>query len=160
MSWFSNVNVDDLPDNPNELPNNTYKFRVTSAEIKPTKSGDKTGITFKYQIVEGPYSNFFPLSDWTRVPDSNTKSDEIERMLMYLKMRLVAFGFTMDEIQKFDEKSVDKCVGREFYGTTSCKKTKDNQGNERTQISVVKFDPIGEGSNTEVDFPDLDESPF
>lgn len=152
MSWFANVDVDDVPDNPNELPNNTYKFQVTSAVLKPTNSGDKTGITFKYQIVDGSWSNFFPLVDWVRVPDGNSKPDEVNRMLSYIKMRLLAFGFTPDEIQEFGPEMVDKCIKRTFYGTTSTKK--DNQGN--TNIKVMKFDPIGEGSDTIIDFPDDD----
>lgn len=152
MGWFDSVNVDDIPDNPNELPNNTYKFQVTSAELKPTRDGSKTGITFKYQIIEGAWSNFFPLVDWVRVPDANTKPDEIERMLSYLKMRLLAFGFTPDEIQGFEPGSEVKCLQRAFYGTTSAKKSDDNN----IQIRVQKFDPIGEGSDTVVDFPDSD----
>lgn len=152
MGWFSTVNVDDIPDNPNELPNNTYKFQVTSVELKPTKDKSKTGITFKYQIIEGAWSNFFPLVDWVRVPDANTKPDEIERMLSYLKMRLLAFGFSLDEIQEFDKGDEIKCLRREFWGTTYAKKGDDNN----TQIRVQKFDPIGDGSDTEIDFPDND----
>jgi hypothetical protein len=148
MGFFDSVNVDDIPDNPNELPNNTYKFQVISAELKPTKNNDKTGITFKYQIVEGAWSNFFPLVDWCRVPDNNVKPDEVQRMLSYLKMRLIAFGFSPEEIQAFDPDDVSKCVGREFYGTTSAKKDGEN-----TQIRVQRFDPIGDGM---VDFPDAD----
>jgi len=148
MSWFSDVNVDDIPDNPNELPNNTYKFQVISAVLAPTKQGDKTGITFKYQIIEGSYSNFFPLVDWVRVPDANTKKDEIQRMLSYLKMRLLAFGFSTEEIQAFGPEMVEKCIGRVFYGTTSSKKDGDN-----VQIRVQKFDPVNEGG---IDWPDDD----
>lgn len=161
MSWFANVDVDDVPDNPNELPNNTYKFQVISAVLKETtqkydSAGQaiptKTGITFKYQILDGSWNNFFPLVDWVRVPDANTRKDEMDRMLSYIKMRLLAFGFSTDEIQQFGPEMVDKCIKRSFYGTTSMKK--DNQGN--TNIRVVKFDPIGDGANTIVDFPDDD----
>lgn len=149
MSWFANVEIDDIPDNPNELPNNTYTFQVTSAILKPTRDGGKTGITFKYQIVEGSWSNFFPLVDWVRVPDDKTNPSEVQRMLSYLKMRLLAFGFSPEEIQDFGPDMVDKCLNRRFYGTTSAKKD-DNTGN--TNIKVVKFDPINDGANTMVDF--------
>lgn len=138
MSWFSNVNVNDIADNPNELPNNTYHFKITQAELKPTNDGSKTGITFRYQIMSGAYSTFFPLVDWVRVPDANTKSDEVERMLSYLKMRLLAFGYSIEEIQEFGPDMVKGCIGKEFYGTTSMRKDKDNQVN----IRVTKFDPI------------------
>jgi hypothetical protein len=159
MSWFAQRNVDDIPDNPNELPNNTYKFRVISAVLKPTQpkqvngvmQAPKTGITFKYQIVEGSWANFFPLSDWVRVPDENCKPDEIDRMLSYLKMRLLAFGFTPDEIQDFGPGSEQKCVNKEFYGTTSAKKDEKTQN---INIKVVKFDSISDGVDSMVDFGD------
>ncbi|MFE1914999.1 hypothetical protein [Streptomyces anandii] len=137
MGFFDSVNVDDIPDNPNELPNNTYKFQVISAVLDKTKNGDKTGITFKYQIIEGPWSNFFPIVDWVRVPDGNVKPDEVQRMLSYLKMRLLAFGFSIDEIQTFDNSSVSDCINRVFYGTTFLKKADDN-----TQIRIQKFDSL------------------
>jgi hypothetical protein len=141
-SWFDDVDVDDIPDNPNELPNSTYKFKVTSAKFAPTQAGDKRGITFKYQIVEGSWSNFFPLVDWVRVPDKGMAKDEKERMLSYLKMRLLGFGFAPEDIQSFGPGMVMETLNREFYGTTSAKKDKDN----RTNIKVVKFDPIEDGA--------------
>lgn len=153
-SFFGGTDVDDVPDNPNELPNNTYKFRVTAAKFGKTNAGDKVGITFKYQIVEGSWSSFFPLNEWVRVPEPSLSKDERERMLSYLKMRLLAFGFVPEEIQKFGPKMVNDCVGREFYGTTSAKRDKDN----RMNIRVVKFDPIGEddgmgmGSDEDIDY--------
>jgi hypothetical protein len=156
MSFFSGRSVDDIPDNPNELPNNTYKFQVIGAKLAHTqnKTGQsgfvpKLGITFKYQIVEGAWSNFFPITDWCQVPDENTPEDKQERMLSYLKMRLLAFGFTPDEIQEFGPGDVEKTINRVFYGTTSMKKEKGN-----TQIRVQKFDPIDNGVDTMIDFGD------
>ena len=150
MGWFSTVNVDDIPDDPNALPNNTYKFQVISAKLAPTKDSTKTGITFKYQILEGAWSNFFPLVDWVQVPDERTKPDEIERMLSYLKMRLLAFGFSSDEIQEFEPGHELKCINRNFYGTTFSKK----QDNGNPQIRVQKFDPIDDSSDEGSMFPD------
>ncbi|MFF5977047.1 hypothetical protein ACFY7C_36705 [Streptomyces sp. NPDC012769] len=159
MSWFSGHNVDDIADNPNELPNNTYKFQVISAEVKPTKDNSKTGITFKYQIMEGAYANFFPLTDWVRVPDANTKPDEIERILSYLKMRLIAFGFSPDEIANMGPETIAQTKGRMFYGNTSLKRDeKSGQAN----IRVIRFNPL----NDDQDMSDLsgfstdDDRPF
>jgi hypothetical protein len=157
-SWFSNTNIDDIPDNPNELPNNTYHFKVTDAQLKPTKDSSKTGITFRYQIIKGSWSNFFPLVDWVRVPDDKVSPDQLQRLLSYLKMRLLAFGFTPEEIQEFGPDSEKKCIGREFYGTTSIRKD-ENTGN--TNVKVVKFDPIGDGADTLIDFGNKDgDTPF
>lgn len=152
-SFFGDTDVDDVPDNPNELPNNTYKFRVTAAKFGKTNAGDKVGITFKYQIVEGSWSSFFPLNEWVRVPEKSMPKDEKQRILSYLKMRLLGFGFTPEEIQKFSPGMVSDCVHREFYGTTSAKKDKDN----RINIKVVKFDPIGE--DDDMGMGDSDEDP-
>lgn len=146
MGYFDDVDVDDIPDNPNELPNNTYLFQVIDAKVGPTKDGSKTGILFKYQIIEGPWSSFFPLADWVRVPDKNTKPDEIGRILSYLKMRLLAWGFTVNDIKAFgpgDEQNARNC---RFYGTTSAKKDGDN-----TNFRIVKFDPLDNGVGDGID---------
>jgi hypothetical protein len=146
-SWFEGSDVDDIPDNPNELPNNTYKFRITAVQHRPTKDNSKTGITFKYQIVEGSWSTFFPLVDWVRTPEASMPQDEKQRLLSYLKMRLMAFGFDMGEIQSFGPSALDKCLNREFWGTTNSRKNEDGSVN----IKVVTFAPISDGV---VDFPD------
>lgn len=145
--WFSDVEIDDIPDDPNALPNNTYKFKVTSAVFAKTKTDPskpdkviKDGITFKYQIVEGAWSSFFPLVDWVQVPDKNTKADEVSRMLSALKMRLLAFGFTVEEIKDFSPDMVSDCVHKSFYGTTYLRKDAKNGG--QTNIKVTTFAPV------------------
>lgn len=139
MSYFDDEDVNEIPDNPNELPNDTYKFKVISAEKKPTNDGSKTGIVFKYQIIEGPWSTFFPISDWVQVPDKNTRKDEKRRMLSNLKMRLLAWGFTIDEISEFGPGSEKDCIGRTFFGTSFLKKDLKSQ---QTNIRLSKFSPI------------------
>lgn len=152
-SWFDDVDIDDIPDNPNVLPNNTYKFRVISAKLGPTRDESKVGITFKYQIVEGAFSTFFPLIDWIQVPDGNTKREDKTRMLSYLKMRLLAWGFTTDEIKAFKPGYELKTVNRVFFGTTFVQKGKNGNTDN---IKVQKFDPIDGGSGSDlVDFPEV-----
>jgi hypothetical protein len=63
-------------------------------------------------------------------------------MLSYIKMRLLAFGFSPEEIQNFGPNMISQCVNRSFYGTTFAKKDKENNNN----IRVVKFDPIDDPS--------------
>lgn len=141
MSFFDGEDVNEIPDNPNELPNDTYKFQVISAELKPTNDGSKTGIVFKYQILEGPWKSFFPISDWVQVPDQNTRKDEKGRMLSNLKMRLLVWGFPIEEIQAFGKGSEKDCIGRTFYGTTFLKKDLKTQ---QSNIRISKFAPITE----------------
>lgn len=148
MSFFDDVNVDDIPDDPNALPNDTYKMKVTEAKIGPTQNGDKTGITFRYQIIEGSWKTFYSLTDWVRVPDGKENPEERPRMLSYLKTRLIGFGFDSDEIKSFGKETVEECVGRVFWGTTSSKKVNGNNN-----IRVGKFDPVSEDS-PEIDFGD------
>lgn len=142
-SFFDDVDIDDIPDNPNELPNNTYHFRITGAKLAPTKPKPhvepKMGITFKYQIVKGSWSTFFPISDWVRVPDKSMTKEDKKKTLSWLKMRLLAWGFSLEEIQKFSPSMVDECLNREFYGTTS---TKTENG--RVNTRVMKFDPLND----------------
>lgn len=159
MGYFGDVDIDDIPDNPNELPNNTYLFQVTAAEVGPNKAKDKTQIAFKYQIIDGAWQSFFPLGDWVRVPDNKTKPEEIGRMLSYLKMRLLAWGFTIPEIQAFGKGDEKKTIGRKFYGTTSAKKDGDN-----TNFRIVRFDPYDNGVGNDMDgmteFAPESDSPF
>jgi hypothetical protein len=150
MGFFDNIDIDDVPDNPNELPNDTYKFEVTSAKLGPTKDNSKIGITFKYQIIEGPWATFFPISDWVQVPDEKTPRDQVVRMLSSLKMRLLAFGFTPDQIKTWDKGHEMQCIKKRFFGTTGRQKREGQTDN----IRVLKFDPIGDGADTLVDFPD------
>jgi hypothetical protein len=149
-SWFDDaeVDIDDVPDNPNELPNNTYLFEVVQAKHSPTKNNaSKEGITFKYQIVQGPWSSFFPITDWSETPVKGvTPKDKAQLMLSYVKMRLLAFGYSVDEIRSVaNPNNIGQCVGRKFYGTTKVTKNKDGQ----TQIRVVKFDPFDGGVNSD-----------
>lgn len=147
MSYFDDVDANEIPDNPNELPNDTYKMKVIAAKLAPTNAGDKTGITFKYQIIEGPWSTFFPISDWVQVPDGKMTKDDRTRHLSNLKMRLLAWGFELEEIQRFGKDSEKECIGRTFYGTTSLKK--DLKANT-TNIRIFKFAPLTGGNDDEV----------
>jgi hypothetical protein len=157
FDFFDGVDVDDIPDNPNELPNNTYKFKVTSAKFAETKGGGKFGITFKYQICEGPWSTFFPLTDWVRVPTKSEglPKDERDRMLAYLKMRLIGFGYTVDELPKIGPKNIGDATGRVFYGTTSSRRDGD-----RVNYKVWKFDPVTEDDNLGINTGDDDDPDF
>lgn len=139
MSFFSGQNADDIPDNPNELPNNTYTMQVIDAKYGPTKGGDKMGILFKHQIIEGAWQTFFPLVDWIEVPTDNTPADKVGRMLSALKMRLLAFGLTIKEIQDFGPDQVNELIGKVFYGTTFAKKD-DRTG--QANIRVQTFAPV------------------
>lgn len=147
-SWFGNRDIDDIPDDPNSLPNNTYVFQVTGAKLGPTKDKSKNGITFRYQIIEGAWSTFFPITDWVQVPDDSVKAEEVDRMLSSIKMRLLAFGFPPEKIQKFGPKMVESCIGRKFFGTTNIRKDK----NDQNQIRVQRFDPY----NPSADYTDDD----
>lgn len=144
MGFFDGVDIDDVPDNPNELPNDTYKFEVISAKLGPTKDKSKTGITFKYQIIEGGWSTFFPISDWVQTPEEGkTAKDDAIRMLSALKMRLLAFGFESDEIQTWDKGDEMKCIKRRFFGTTGRQKREGQTDN----IRVIKFDTLDSGDS-------------
>jgi hypothetical protein len=157
-SFFEGIDdIDEIPDNPNELPNNTYEFEVIHAEYGPTKAGDKVGISFKYQILRGAYSSFYPLSDWVQIADSSAPVADRKRMLSWLKNRLLAWGFTPEEMRTVASKDgIKDTIGRKFYGTTRL--TKQNDGNPN--IRVVKFDPIDTEDSEDLLGDSDNETPF
>lgn len=102
MSFFDNVkNLDEIPDDPFGIPDGTYKIRVIEATHNPTKNDqNKFGLLLKYQVIEGPYSNAFPFTEWLHTPGQNDDPSDVNIMRSYanLKKHFLAFGFGADEL--------------------------------------------------------------
>src|SRR5690349_19354591 len=69
------IDIDEIPDNPNHLPEGTYTCRITKAVLKKTNAGDKVGLTLTYQIQDGEYKTMFPFTEWLWVPTSPSGDD-------------------------------------------------------------------------------------
>lgn len=143
------INIDEIPDNPNHLPEDVYTCRVTKAVMALTKKKDKVGLTITYQITEGPFKTSFPFSEWLQVPrssDIHTEDDKVEaqRMLSKIKNRYIAMGIPADEMKDVQTQDL---LNRLVKVRT---KNKTQDGTERINISsVMAVD--GEGSESGFD---------
>lgn len=167
-SFFDAVDdLDDIPDDPFALPNNTYKVRITAANYGPTqgtKDQDvpKYGITVTYQIIEGEYSTFFPFTEWLHVPGENDDPNDpdekvrsaVRRSHSSLKKHFLAYGFEQSELRNIKPENglkkpgeVPMLVDREVFVKVTTKLDK----NKRKQIQVqdqFRVDSDGAGEFT------------
>lgn len=147
------LEIDEIPDNPNHLPDDVYTCQVMNAELKLTANKDKVGITLKYQIVDGPYSTAFPFTEWLWVPRAK-KDPETGKLIPFtvdeqransrLKKHFIAAGFGADEMKG---KGAKDFLGKFMKVRTRNKK--DNNGMDRP--NVVDVMPINEGSEEGMD---------
>ena len=152
MSFFGKVkNLDEVPDNPFDLPNDTYLCEIIDADHKPTAAGDKEGIIVKYQIIEGDHSNFFPFTEWLWTPDMDPDDIEdpklkrsVEMAYSNLKKHFLSYGFGADELESVTPKDnkVPALIGRRVYLKCGTVKQKDGRKNVKVsdQISVEEFE--------------------
>jgi len=129
------VDIDDIPDNPNHLPEDIYVCRISKAVMKPTNAGDKVGLTLTYQIIEGPYSSSFPFTEWLWIPKVEKGVEltvEEIRANSRLKNHFISAGFGADEIRG---KKPRDLIGKVLKVKTRNKMDKDK--NERINISNV-----------------------
>jgi hypothetical protein len=147
------LEIDEVPDNPNFLPDDVYHCKVTEAILKPTSKKDKIGITLKYQIIAGDYSIAFPFTEWLWVPRKPHKDYEFtpeeKRANSRLKLHFAAAGYGADEMKKLGAKDF---IGRELKVRTRNKP--DSNGMDRP--SVVAVMPVDDGDSSS----DANFSPF
>lgn len=138
------VDIDDIPDNPNHLPAGTYLCKIVDATLKLTRSKDKVGLTIKYQISEGEYSANWPFTEWLWVPRSKPedRTPEETRAFSRLKGHYKAYGFGADEMKKVSAKDL---LGRMVLVTT--KNRNENSSDEQIQIVNVQSPDDYEGSD-------------
>jgi hypothetical protein len=139
MSFFDNVeNLDEIPDDPFALPDNTYLCRIVEATHDHTKNDkNKFGILVKYQIIEGPFSSFFPFGEWLHTPNPSDDPNDMQTMRSYanLKKHFMAYGFGADELKSV---TVEDLKDREVYVKTYTKKDKEGRNN----IRIADLTPV------------------
>lgn len=142
-----NIDLDEIPDDPNYLPEDVYTCRITKAVAKATANGDKVGLTITYQITEGEYSSAFPFTEWLQIPQIPRKKDgsltrpltvEEKKQFSRLKNHFTAYGFGADEILSVKP---DALIGRYAKVKTSNKKQDDGT----TRISIRAVMSVDEG---------------
>lgn len=110
MSLFGELDLEDAPDDPNMIPDDSYKAFLTDVKKGPTqKDPNKFGVTFKYRISEGAYEGR-EVTEWK----SANKTDD-ERTKGYLKQRLLNLGVPEDRLGTVD---ADDLIGKEVRITT------------------------------------------
>lgn len=115
MSIFGELDVASANENPFFKPDGKYISKLTKAEVRYSKSGNK-GMPLEYTIMEGQKQGK-TINEWKAIPEvwetqgyptkddyaAETKySDKIkedaERNLAFLKQRLKQFGFAAEEM--------------------------------------------------------------
>lgn len=143
------IDVDEIPDNPNHLPEDVYTCRVTNAVMKLTKNKDKVGLTVTYQITQGPYSSAFPFTEWLHCPRRQKDEDgnpipftvEETRANSRLKKRYEALGIPADEFAKTQPK--------DLVGLYVKVKTRNQTQDDMERINVRMVMPVDDGEDVE-----------
>jgi hypothetical protein len=138
------IDVDEIPDNPNHLPEDVYTCRISNAVLKPTAKKDKIGLTISYQISEGDYASSFPFTEWLWCP--RRQRDEAGELIPFtveetranskLKKRYTAFGIGADEFKTTGPK--------DLIGLYVKVRTKNVTQDDNERIKVVQVLPVGD----------------
>ena len=115
ISIFGDLDVASANENPFFKPDGTYVCKLTTAEIRFSKAGNKI-MPLEYTIQEGPKMGK-KIQEWKPVPEvwnvhgyeteedwktETNYSDKIkenaERNLAFIKQRMKQFGFSQDEM--------------------------------------------------------------
>lgn len=113
---FDGVDREELPDDPFALPKNMYKWRVVSAELKPTENNDKKfGIMFKYEVADGDFAKRMT-QEWMHYWNPQDGSTEQQKTIALAKMNqlLKAFGLSDEQISQFNHRNYKSVLGSEF----------------------------------------------
>ena len=105
---FGDLNLEDAPDDPNAIPDNTYEAYLTDLKKGPTKDGSKVGVTFTYTISEGALDGR-KVTEWK---SANPTDDEATKG--YLKQRILGLGVPADRISQVDPSDL---IGKHVYIT-------------------------------------------
>lgn len=105
MSLFGELDLEDAPDDPNAIPDDTYKAFLVDVKQGPTqKDPQKIGTTFKFKISEGKYDGR-EVTEW-----KSSMKDDDEQTKGYLKARLLSLGIPEDRLSTVEK---DDLVGKE-----------------------------------------------
>lgn len=143
------VDIDDIPDNPNHLPEDTYICRITKAEMRPTKNNaQKIGLTITYQIDEGEYASAWPFTEWLEVVRKKVEDCNPDEKKAYSRMKkhFKAWGYPADSFKGVKPADL---VGKYCKVRTRNKKDKDDPTIERINVTGVFLvdDSSGESLN-------------
>lgn len=89
---FAGLGLADVSADPWAVADGTHKFIFSEVpDVKPTAKGDKIGITFKYDITEGPEAGKTH-TEWMQIPQAADMSSDGVRARSFLRARLESLG--------------------------------------------------------------------
>ncbi len=107
------LSASDVPEDPNTIPNDTYRCVVSSLKIAPTQKKDKIGATFRYKIQdEGPYQGR-EISEWKEcalLGPGGEVTPSTPQTRGYLRQRLIQLGVPADRLDVVEPEDI---VGKE-----------------------------------------------
>lgn len=139
---FEDVDFEAIPDDPFQLPPNTYIMRVTSAKMNPGKENvNRYSIAMVYEVIDGQYKGR-KVREWLHYPTKNdgVEADKKVISLSLMKARLTAFGYAPDEIKSFNHRNYQEMmIGKEFAGTTYNQKDRNS---DQVNVRLNKTTPL------------------
>jgi len=144
----ADIDVDEIPDNPNHLPEGVYTCRISNTKLKLTANKDKVGLTIWYQISEGDYSGAFPFTEWLWCPRKQKDSNgdpipftvEEIRANSKLKKRYEAFGIAADEFAAIKPKDL---IGL-YVQVQTKNRTQKSESGDQERINVYAVSPVSD----------------
>lgn len=136
MGIFGDLDVEAAADDPFAVDDGTYNGTITKCEAKPTKNGDKIGLTLEYTITdEGPMAGR-KVSEWKHIPRSG--DENAANAASFLKQRLISIGVPADRINSFEP---EDALGTDVVFTVK-------KNGEYTNVTRVAL-PDGGGSTSD-----------
>lgn len=104
MSLFGELDVESADDNPWIKKDGTYISDLTGLSVKPTKAGDKMGLSLEFKIVEGIYKGRL-IKNWLWIPSQEQLKDPDEekaaraaQAVSQLKYTMTSMGVPADRV--------------------------------------------------------------
>jgi len=132
-SLFGDLDLENAPDDPNAIPDGTYRAFLTDVKKGPTKDNSKVGVTFKFKISEGDYDGS-EVTEW-----KSANRDDDQKTKGYLKQRIISLGVPADRINVVDPGDL---IGKDCYITVK------NRNGYTNVNKVTLADAAGEASSS------------
>lgn len=116
---FGDLDWDNVPENPFEIPAGEHLCHITDVKVGPTKDETKMGVTLVYTIDDGQDGAGLQINDWKEVirpKDPDNPTPEELRAGSFVRMRLEALGVPASKIGSL---SREELMGKAVKVTTT-----------------------------------------
>lgn len=94
MSLFGDLDVESADDNPWIKKDGTYNAALSGLAVKPTKGGDKVGLSLEFKIVDGIYKTRI-IRQWLWIPSQEHLKDPDEEKAAKAAQAVSQLKYTM-----------------------------------------------------------------